>query len=593
MASRFDFVLYDEDLIASRPLIGIPALYGVTDDEETNDEDEDDEEYVPGVASPRASHDAPRVVSSNNVIVIPDESQDCEVNKRRRIEGGDASCSLAIGSSDSSQGNEHTDIDGLFCPICMDVWTNDGEHHIWCNRISHALYYTHYRTHALCDVRKLFASRVVAVEEKSQKKIRSLEVKCAALESKGSDWHKKEAGWKCREADLRFQVQKLTESRQSALISGNQNTQWRCESEHNFVPKYCGKRSICNFELQNEFHLDGAHIFDMDISNQILLIAQRPKEVGGVHLLTKMSLLSPCEMQDILLPSATNGVKDLHISSSKSSLALFASLGKKLSVLSLDSGNVVINYDLQDPAWSCSWDLNNSHNIYAGLQNGSVLVFDMRQTVGPMKSLVGLTNNPVHTVHSLAQTSGLSSGVGTILSASAIGLSQWNIESEERPLVVPETNNQGVCISLAYCPSSDDIVASYRPTFNMSTDVPLSQPLSTPLSAGQGVQGTHVLFNRMGSHHFQKVGSSYANVSKIRLPKCVIMDIENQSRLFASWDEVTCDLVLHELPSFRVLQQFKLPAHARDIRYSPSHGILGCLSESTLQLFHSKHSSVR
>jgi len=159
--------------------------------------------------------------------------------------------------------------------------------------------------------------------------------------------------------------------------------------------------------------------------------------------------------------------------------------------------------------------------------------------------------------------------------------------------VVPETDNQGVCISLAYCPSSDDIVASYRPIFDMSMDEPLSQPLATPLSAGQGVQGTHVLFNRKGGHHFQKVASSYANVSKIRLPKCVIMDVENQSRLFASWDEVTCDLVLHELPSFRVIQQFKMPAQARDLRYSPSHGILGCLSENALQLFYSKHSSVR
>ncbi|KAH1087126.1 hypothetical protein GLYMA_07G162100v4 [Glycine max] len=58
--------------------------------------------------------------------------------------------------------------------------------------------------------------------------------------------------------------------------------------------------------------------------------------------------MSPFEMQDILLPSGTNGVKDLHISvSHSSSLALFASLGKKLSVLSLDSGNLVVNYDLQ------------------------------------------------------------------------------------------------------------------------------------------------------------------------------------------------------------------------------------------------------
>ncbi|KAH1238693.1 hypothetical protein GmHk_08G023306 [Glycine max] len=150
------------------------------------------------------------------------------------------------------------------------------------------------------------------------------------------------------------------------------------------------------------FDLDGAHVFAMDISNQILLITQKRKAIGGMHLLTKMSLMSPFEMQNILLPSGTNGIKDLHISAShSSSLALFASLGKKLSMLSLDSGNLVVNYDLQ---------------------NGSVLVFDMWQTVGPMKSLVGLTSNPVHTVHALAQTSSLSSGVKTILSASVVGL---------------------------------------------------------------------------------------------------------------------------------------------------------------------------
>ncbi|TKY62117.1 E3 ubiquitin-protein ligase RFWD3 [Spatholobus suberectus] len=635
MASPFDLHDYDVNEVAAAHLMGGPADYGITDDEEEEedededeeeeeeDDDDEDEEYVPPVASPRASHDAPRILTTNSVIVIPDESQNFveeEGNKRRRTEGGEASCSFAI---DGSQGNEwnRTDIDGLFCPICMDVWTNNGEHHICCLPCGHIYGMSCIkrwlqqrknsgkcpqcnRKCSLKDARKLYASRVVAVDEESQKRIRSLEAKCSALESKGSDWHKKEAGWKKREAALNLQVQKLTErntyleqllldmqSRQSASVIGNGNSQWRCVSEHSFFgPKYHGKGSICNFEFQKAFDLDGARVFDMDISNQILLIAQKPKAIGGMPLLTKMSLMSPFEMQDILLPSATNVVKDLHISPSNGSLALYSSLGKKLSVLSLDSGNLVINYDLQNPAWSCSWDLNNSHYVYAGLQNGSILVFDMRQTAGPMKSLVGLTSNPVHTVHSLAQTSSLPSGVQTILSASAIGLCQWNIDSEERPLMVPETGNQGVCISLAYCPSSDDIVVSYRPKFDMSTDVPLSQPSPTPLTSGHGVQGTHVLFNGMGSHHFQMVGSSYANVSKIRLAKCVIMDTENQSRLFASWDEVTCDLVLHELPSFRVLQQFKMPALVRDLRYSPSHGILGCLSENTLQLFYSKHS---
>ncbi|XP_027351606.1 E3 ubiquitin-protein ligase RFWD3 isoform X2 [Abrus precatorius] len=610
---------HDENDIAA-------AEYGVADEEENDDEedeDEDDEEYVPAAWSSRVSHYASHSPITNEVIVIADESQNSveeERNKRRRTEGGEASCSFASGSSDGSQGNEwnRTDIDGLICPICMDVWTNDGEHHICCLPCGHIYgmscinkWLQQRRNSGKCpqcnrkcslnDVRKLYASRVVAVDEESQKRIRGLEAKCVALESEGSDWHKKEARWQKTEAALRAQVQKLTErntyleqllldmqSRQSDLINGNGNSQWRCESEHNFGPNHHGGGSFRNFELQKVFHLDGARVFDMDISNQILLVAQKPKAIGGIHLLTKMSLISPFEMQDILLPSGTNGVKDLHISPSNSGLALYASFGKKLSVVSLDSSNPVINYDLQDPAWSCSWDLNSSHYIYAGLQNGSVLVFDMRQTAGPMKCLVGLTNNPVHTVQSLAQTSGFPSGVKTILSASAIGICQWNVDSEERPLMVPETDNQGVCISLAYCPSSDDIVGSYRPKFDMSMDVPLSQPSPTPYTTGQVVQGSHVLFNGMGSHRFQKVGSSYANVNKIRLPKCVIIDIENQSRFFASGDEVTCDLVLHELPSFRVLQQFKMPAQARDLRYSPSRGILGCLSENTLQLFKAK-----
>ncbi|KAK7285006.1 hypothetical protein RJT34_19761 [Clitoria ternatea] len=590
-----------------------PADDGLSDDDESeDDEEEDDEDYIPAASSPMVSYDAPRSPIANEVIVIPDETVEEEGNKRRRTEGGDASCSFAIESTDS----DRIDTDGLVCPICMDVWTNDGEHHICCLPCGHIYGMSCVRRWlqqkksgkcpqcnrkcSMKDVRKLYASRVVAVDEESQKRIRSLEAKCTSLESKGSDWRKKEARWKKREAELCLQVQKLTErstyleqllldmqNRESALINGHANSQWRYESEHNFGPKYnVGKGSFCNFELQEAFHLDGARVFDMDISNQILLIAQKPKTIGGIHLLTKMSLISPFEMQDILLPSTTTGVKDLRISPLNSSLALYASLGKKLSVLSLDSSNPVINYDLQVPAWSCSWDLNSSHFLYAGLQNGSVLVFDMRQTAGPLKSLIGLTSNPVHTIQSLAETS--SSCVKTILSASAIGPCQWNIDSGERPIMVPENDNQGVCISLAYCPSSDDIVLSYRPKFDMSMDVPLSQTSPTPHMTGQGVQGSHVLFNRMGSPHFQKVGSSYANVSKIRLPKCVVMDIENQSRLFASVDEVTCDLVLHELPSFRVIQQFKMPAQARDLRYSPSHRILGSLSENTLQLFSAK-----
>ncbi|XP_054799201.1 uncharacterized protein LOC129303727 [Prosopis cineraria] len=631
MPDSYDFSQYEDVEVLAAQISeneGESTASGeVEDDDDEEDEDEDDdedeaEEYIPLVQSPRASQGVSSASNQHDTIIqVPDDCVEEEGNKRRRTEGGETCSSLITGSANSTKGNEwnRADIDGLFCPICMDAWTNDGEHHICCLPCGHMYGMSCIkrwlqqrknsgkcpqcnRKCALRDVRKLYASRVLAADEESQKKIRSLEARCAILERKGSDWYKKEAAWQKKEAQLHLEVKKLTERnayleqliqdmdrRQTSAMGAIGNCRWRSESKHGFGAKIYGKGHCCNFELQREFQLTSALVFDVNASNQILLIAQRPKGIGGPYLLTKMSLIPPYEMEDILLPSASCAIKDLHISPLNSDLALYASLGRKLSVLSMESNNVVVNYDLQVPAWSCSWDRSSSHYVYAGLQNGSVLEFDLRQTAGPIKSQNGLTSNPVHTVQSLVQDSSFPSGVRTILSASAIGLCQWNIGAEERPCMIPETGNQGVCISLAYCPSSDDVVISYRPKFDMSIDGSLSQPSLTPSQVkGQGVQGSHVLFKRHGGNHFQQLGSSCANVSNIRLPKCVIMDIESESRLLATGDERSCELVLQELPSFGVLQRLKLPEHARDLKYSPNHGLLGCLTGNSLQLFCTK-----
>ncbi|XP_050243206.1 uncharacterized protein LOC126691910 isoform X2 [Quercus robur] len=81
--------------------------------------------------------------------------------------------------------------------------------------------------------------------------------------------------------------------------------------------------------------------------------------------------------------------------------------------------------------WSCTWDFRSLHYINAGLQNGSLLVFDMRQTVGPVNSLNGLTRNPVHMADSILHSSTLTSSVSSVLSASSICLYQWNFDGAE------------------------------------------------------------------------------------------------------------------------------------------------------------------
>lgn len=342
--------------------------------------------------------------------------------------------------------------------------------------------------------------------------------------------------------------------------------------------------------------MDGARLIDVDAFNQVVLVARRQSGFGGTHVLTKISLMSPYEREDIRIPFCTNAVRDLHISPAARTLVLFSSLGKKLAILSMESNHIILDYDLPDAAWSCSWDQNSSHYVYAGLKNGFLVMFDMRQTAGPLKTLQGLTGNPIHTIHSLSSYSTLSN-VKSVLSASAYGVCQWNFDAlEEGPFLVPETN-QGVCTSLAYCSSRDEIVASYRPKVGMSSEIAYSQPSPSPSpshTAGHRVEGCHVAFKKEDNlQQFSKLGSAYANIDAIRLPKSTIIDLQDCNSLFVSADAVMDDLVLQELPSFRSVQHLKVHKHpVRDVKYSCGfdRGLLSCLSDDTLHLFCTKGS---
>ncbi|KAI6698056.1 hypothetical protein NL676_018175 [Syzygium grande] len=485
-------------------------------------------------------------------------------------------------NSEASQWNRG-EIDGLFCPICMEAWTDDGEHHMCCLPCGHIYGMSCIKRwlkqrgnsgkcpqcNSKCklkDVRKLFASRLVTVDEESQKKIRFLEAKCASLEKKVAGWHMREVEWKRqvkewrehmnefekRESELNERVDRLKErttnlerfyevskSSQFGSAEADAVPQGRYTSGLEWGFRFHGGESSSNFETQTELRVDGARLFDICASSQMLVIARRLSGIGIRDALTKMSLIYPHDTEDIVLPSSSKAVRDLRISPFDGSLAIFASLGKTLSVLSLESNNVILTYDLPAAAWSCSWDLNNAHHVYAGLQNGMLLVFDMRQTLKPMESLEGLSCNPIHSMHSLLHKE--THGARTILSASSIGLCQWKIDSgEERPTLVSESADGGVCISLAYCPSSDEVVATYRPKVEMYNEITTSQPLSTPSPpvGGRAIQGYHMHFRRAGSS-YRKLGTTCANVSDVRLPKSAIVNLENRNRLFASGDEVT------------------------------------------------------
>ncbi|TVU31798.1 hypothetical protein EJB05_23499 [Eragrostis curvula] len=99
-----------------------------------------------------------------------------------------------------------------------------------------------------------------------------------------------------------------------------------------------------SFVLQNEFFLDGARVMAIDASSQVILTSGRAPGVGPEHILTKISMFAGLGMQNIHLPPDTKAIRDICIL--PGGRAVFASLGRKLSIASMATNNVVLQYDL-------------------------------------------------------------------------------------------------------------------------------------------------------------------------------------------------------------------------------------------------------
>lgn len=64
---------------------------------------------------------------------------------------------------------------------------------------------------------------------------------------------------------------------------------------------------------------------------------------------------------------------------------------------SLLTNTVVQTYNTGKPVWSCCWSLDHSNYVYAGLSNGSVLVYDTRDTSTHVQELEPLRSRYKHT----------------------------------------------------------------------------------------------------------------------------------------------------------------------------------------------------
>lgn len=403
--------------------------------------------------------------------------------------------------------------------------------------------------------------------------------------------------------------------------------------------------AACQFKLQAQSLLHGARYFDMDAHSQMLLVSQKASDLGSQHFLTKMSFLALSEGEQIHLPNETGAIRDIHIApvgtKDPGRLAIVASMGKKLSVVSYISNNVVLTYNLQNPAWSCAWDSNDPNRVFAGLQNGMLLIFDLRMTSSPAYSIKGLAPQPIHTLHSVACSRVMNTEYSgkAVLSASFSGPSLWHVDDplQCRPYYVPGLESQGVCISLAYCGLGDIGVASYRPKiasqvggsscispsqegFICSQSVSPEGFADTSSNSISPRKGSHYIlrksdrssssgdrmvhgeistadsYNRLGIDwncnrekvmfgHVSAAGTSKSAILTVRVPG---RGLDCKQSLFACGDELTRAVTVWDTETSCVTERLKPHETAiLDVKHVQIEGqdILGCVSEKTLQIY--------
>uniref|UniRef100_A0ACD5TST3 Uncharacterized protein n=1 Tax=Avena sativa TaxID=4498 RepID=A0ACD5TST3_AVESA len=517
-------------------------------------------------------------------------AEGCGPSVPARVPGGAAAAERAAGTAN--------------CPVCMEPWTSEGAHRISCIPCGHVYGRScleRWLTQrgnitATCpqcgrrfrhkDIINIFAPEVVVPNNDLEKELSSCREKVESLAEMVLEQGKlldeiiaeKRAWQNHRSTDIDVTKRQKVGERSHGRTYLEPSTSSRADHSSS---------NSCLFVLQNDLPFDGARVMGIDAANQLILASRKAPGLAGEHVLTKINMLSN-QSSKIQLPRDTKVVKDICILPGGS--ALYASLGKRLSLFSMTSDSVVLQCNLPAPGWSCSADDSGSHHIYAGLQNGTVLVFDTRQPSRPLHSMAGLSTHLVHTLHCVTD----SSGSRKVISASAIGPCMWDANGNgSRPTLLLERDDQRVCFSLACAPrSSDLLVASFRPKSDLSGDVAPSQAhlSQTQTPSGSGKVGHHTVITRTDSGaSFAEGSTCYSNVSEYRMCKSAIIPYGNSQHLFAFGDESLRGVRTWQLPLFGMATG--LPPHSEpifDLRYAESPagaGYLGCLSDQKLQVF--------
>ncbi|NWX03518.1 RFWD3 ligase, partial [Caloenas nicobarica] len=406
------------------------------------------------------------------------EGEEAEVQQRKRTPLKNPEASVPVALLDEEEGDT--------CTICFEQWTNAGDHRLSALRCGHLFGYTCIerwlkgqagkcpqcnKKAKRSDIVILYARTLKALDTSEQERMKSSLEKeqmlrrQAELESAQSRLQLQVLTDEC--SKLRKQVQEL-----KALVAQHNTS----ASQQPGSSRTCPPGSLPSSQSQRKYHLEKVFVVSPTGNCRVMaycdslscLVVSQPSPQStfipgcGVKMMSVANLKS-----SQYIPIHSKQIRGLAFGSRADGLLLSAALDNTLKLTSLATNTVVQTYNAGRPVWSCCWCLDNTNYIYAGLVNGSIMIYDLRDTNSHVQELVPQKSRcPMVSLSYLPRMASASLPYGGILAGTLEGACFWEQKAGNsyRPHHLPL--EPGGCIDIQTEINTRHCLATYRPSKN-------------------------------------------------------------------------------------------------------------------------------
>ncbi|XP_061231833.1 E3 ubiquitin-protein ligase RFWD3 [Neopsephotus bourkii] len=461
----------------------------------TEEEEEEEEEEVLGAAAlPSAMASVQETpltaslgASSQTQAEPPQElSQAYSVHRSRESEEAEVQKALLKGLEPPDPIAPLDEEEGDSCAICFEQWTSSGDHRLAALRCGHLFGYTCIkkwlrgregkcpqcnRRAKSSDIVILYARTLKALDTSEQEQMkRSLRQeqmlrKQAELESAQNRLQLQVLTDKC--SKLHKQVQEL----RALVAQHNANV-----SEQPVSSRICLPGSLPSSQSQCKYNLEKAFLVSQSGKCRVMaycdslscLVVSQPSPESTLIPGCGVKMLSVANLRSSqYIPIHSKQIRGLAFGGRADGLLLSAALDNSVKLTSLATNTVVQTYNTGRPVWSCCWCLDDTNYIYAGLVNGSIMVYDLRFTNSHVKELVPQKSRcPMVSLSYLPRMASASLPYGGILAGTLEGAYFWEQKAGNcyQPHHLPL--EAGGCIDLQAEITTRHCLATYRPSKN-------------------------------------------------------------------------------------------------------------------------------